>query len=81
MVDTLKLVLTPAILSFIVAYFATPLVIKLAEKIGIIDDPRKKTHPKVIHTYPTPRGGGLAIFIATKVVLARKSCPPESFKL
>ena len=67
MVDTLKLVLTPAILSFIVAYFATPLVIKLAEKIGIIDDPRKKTHPKVIHTYPTPRGGGLAIFIAVLV--------------
>ncbi len=42
----------------------TPLVIKYAAKIGIIDDPAKNKHPKVIHTYPTPRGGGIPIFIA-----------------
>ncbi|HJX45602.1 MAG TPA: MraY family glycosyltransferase [Patescibacteria group bacterium] len=51
-------------ISFFVSYLITPQVIKLAYKIGIIDDPKKKKHPKVIHTYPVPRGGGLAIFLA-----------------
>jgi UDP-GlcNAc:undecaprenyl-phosphate/decaprenyl-phosphate GlcNAc-1-phosphate transferase len=55
--------LYPLGVSFLIAYFSTPLVIKLANKIGIIDDPQKHLHPKVIHTYPTPRGGGLAVFL------------------
>jgi len=38
------------------------MVIHLADKLGIIDDPKSHSHPKVIHTYPTPRGGGLSIF-------------------
>ena len=50
--------------SFLIAYLSTPLVIKLAKKWGIVDDPKKHKHPKVIHTYPVPRGGGLAIFAA-----------------
>lgn len=58
----LDLVFLPAALAAAVVFIATPLVIKLAWKIGIIDDPKKNKHPKVIHTYPTPRGGGLAIF-------------------
>ena len=47
--------------------FFTPLVIKLAHKIGIIDDPKVHKHPKVIHSYPVPRGGGLAIFAAVLI--------------
>lgn len=35
--------------------------------MGIIDDPKKNHHPKVIHTVPTPRGGGIPIFIALLV--------------
>lgn len=42
---------------------ATPLVIRLAWRFGIIDDPKKNKHIKVIHTKPIPRGGGLAIFL------------------
>lgn len=57
-----KLAIFPGLVSALVAFAATPLVIKLAYKIGIIDDPSKSKHPKVIHTYPVPRGGGLAIF-------------------
>lgn len=56
------LFLLPWITSAVVAFAATPLVIKFAKKMGIIDYPG--THPKVIHTYPTPRGGGIPIFIA-----------------
>jgi UDP-GlcNAc:undecaprenyl-phosphate GlcNAc-1-phosphate transferase len=33
-------------------------------KLKIVDDPTKHKHPKVIHTYPIPRGGGLAIFLS-----------------
>ena len=47
----------------IVAYLSTPLVIRFANKIGIIDDPKTHKHPKVIHTYPVPRGGGIAIYL------------------
>jgi len=59
-----NLSLLPGILSLILAFMVTPLVIKFAYKIGIIDNPKKNKHPKVIHTYPTPRGGGLAIYLA-----------------
>jgi len=51
------------IVSLILTYLATPLVIRFAKKINIIDDPKKHKHPKVIHTYPVPRGGGIATFI------------------
>lgn len=55
------------ILSFLtatlVSFLATPLVIKLAWSVGLIDDPAKNKHVKVIHTKPTPRAGGLAIYI------------------
>lgn len=49
----------PALISFLV----TPLVIKLAWKLNLIDDPQKNRHPKTTHTYPVPRGGGLSIFL------------------
>jgi UDP-GlcNAc:undecaprenyl-phosphate GlcNAc-1-phosphate transferase len=58
------LVILPAATSIVIAYTATPFVIKFARKIGIIDDPKTHKHIKVIHTYPVPRGGGLAIFAA-----------------
>lgn len=50
----------PALLSFIFTY---P-VIKFAKRWGIVDDPKKNKHPKVTHTYPVPRGGGLAIYLS-----------------
>jgi UDP-GlcNAc:undecaprenyl-phosphate GlcNAc-1-phosphate transferase len=59
-----KLAITAGLVSAVIAYLTTPLVIKFAQKIGIIDDPKKHKHPKVIHTYPVPRGGGLPIFAA-----------------
>ncbi len=58
--DILKYIFT----SSLIAFFATPITIKLAKKIGIIDDPRTHKHPKVIHTYPVPRGGGLPVYIS-----------------
>lgn len=57
-----KIFVIPAILAAIIAYTATPIAISAAWRFGLIDDPKKNLHPKVIHTKPTPRAGGLAIF-------------------
>ena len=66
--NTLRnLFLFPWFIAAIIAFVSTPLVIKLATRLGIIDDPKKNKHPKVIHTYPTPRGGGIPIFLALLV--------------
>lgn len=51
-------------LAALISFLATPLVIYLAWKFDFIDDPKRHRHPKVIHTRPIPRGGGLAIYIA-----------------
>lgn len=63
--NTRDLFLLPLITSMVVAFAATPIVIKFAKKLGIVDYP--SSHPKVIHTRPTPRGGGIPIFIALLV--------------
>src|SRR3989344_6199837 len=62
-----NLFLFPGLSAFFLSFLSTPIVIKLAGKLGIIDDPKKNKHPKVIHTYPIPRGGGIPIFIALLV--------------
>lgn len=54
----------PELVSLLVSFAATFFVIKYAKKLKIVDDPQKNKHPKVIHTKPTPRGGGIAIFLA-----------------
>jgi len=59
-----NLFLLPWLVATAVSFLTTPLVIKFAGRLGIIDDPVKSTHPKVIHTVPTPRGGGIPIFLA-----------------
>jgi len=53
--------------SFITALCVTPIVIALYKKFRWIDDPKKSSHPKVVHTRPVPRGGGIIIFLATLV--------------
>ncbi len=58
------LFLLPWILSAVIAFLTTPLIIKFAGRMGIIDDPKVNKHPKVIHSVPTPRGGGIPIFLA-----------------
>lgn len=64
MSNILILALIPGATAAFLSFVITPLVIKIAKKLGMIDDPAKNPHPKKIHTYPTPRGGGIAIFAA-----------------
>jgi UDP-GlcNAc:undecaprenyl-phosphate GlcNAc-1-phosphate transferase len=62
-----NLVVLPALVALVVSALSTPLIIKIAGRLGIIDDPKAHKHPKVIHTYPVPRGGGMAIFLAVTI--------------
>jgi UDP-GlcNAc:undecaprenyl-phosphate GlcNAc-1-phosphate transferase len=65
--DIYEIALLSLSFSAFISFAATPLVIRLAHYLKIIDDPKGKTHAKVIHTYPVPRGGGLAIFISVLI--------------
>lgn len=56
----LKILFFSAILSFAVC----PLTIFIYRRQGWLDDPLKSKHPKTIHQYPVPRGGGVPIFLA-----------------
>lgn len=58
-----NLFVLPLLVAAIGAYFSTPLIIKMSWKLGLVDDPKKNKHPKVIHDKPTPRSGGLAAYI------------------
>lgn len=64
-----SLTLEPGLVAFFISFFVTFLTIKLSAKLGIVDDPKKNKHEKVIHTKPTPRGGGLPIFLAVTVAV------------
>lgn len=55
------------LVSLLISLLITPLVIFLYKKFNWLDDPKKSQHPKVIHKYPTPRGGGVPIFISILV--------------
>lgn len=62
-----KLLLYPWLLTAFAAFCITPLIIKFAKRLDIVDDPKIHKHPKIIHTTPTPRGGGIPIFLAILV--------------
>ncbi|MBI3397356.1 undecaprenyl/decaprenyl-phosphate alpha-N-acetylglucosaminyl 1-phosphate transferase [Candidatus Woesebacteria bacterium] len=60
--------LLAGLISLGISLLVSPIIIKAATFLGIVDDPKKNKHPKVIHTYPTPRGGGIVVFIAVLIV-------------
>lgn len=55
------------ILSFISAFLTTailtPLCIPLIKKLGLVDDPKTHKHPAMLHTKPTPRAGGVPLWL------------------
>ncbi len=57
-----RLLFLPIILAFLISYLMTGIVRNFYLGKKWLDDPKKQTHPKVIHTYPVPRGGGIAIY-------------------
>ncbi|HWP30881.1 MAG TPA: MraY family glycosyltransferase [Fimbriimonadales bacterium] len=55
---------TAFFLSLVTAFLTTPLVIRLAKRFGAIDMPGD---PRRVHEKPTPRWGGIAIYLAILV--------------
>ncbi|OIP57889.1 MAG: hypothetical protein COX79_05190 [Candidatus Levybacteria bacterium CG_4_10_14_0_2_um_filter_36_16] len=56
--------LLPFLVTLFVSIILTPLVIRFAKKIKLIDDPKTHNHPALLHKNPIPRAGGLALFFA-----------------
>ena len=54
------------IISVVLALFVSPLSIKLAKKIGVIDTPKDARR---VHKEPIPRFGGLAIFVGSMAAM------------
>ncbi len=52
------------LIPFFTALGIAPFVISLYKKNKWLDDPTTYAHPKVLHTTPLPRGGGIVIFAA-----------------
>jgi UDP-GlcNAc:undecaprenyl-phosphate GlcNAc-1-phosphate transferase len=49
------------ILAALITFSVTPLVILLANRFGLVDDPHKRYHPAHVHTGIIPRAGGLSL--------------------
>lgn len=47
--------------SVVTAFLVTKLVVRYGRVLNIVDDPKLHRHPKVVHTEPVPRGGGIPI--------------------
>jgi len=59
-----KLIFSPFLSAAGISFLATPLIISLYRRLGWLDNPKKVKRLKNTHTYPVPRGGGIAIFLA-----------------
>jgi len=55
--------ITAFFVALVASTLATPLVIRLATKYHLVDDPKKRKHPAHTHTGIIPRAGGLALFL------------------
>lgn len=51
-----------ALLSGLITFFLTPLVIRFARRYNLVDDPKHRYHPAHTHKGIVPRAGGLALF-------------------
>lgn len=52
-----------AILGYLIAFVSTPVVAALAKRFGFVDHPNRN-HPAVLHDKPTPRAGGVALYLS-----------------
>jgi len=57
------IILYPFIIAFIITALITPLSLVFIKKMGLVDDPRYHKHPAMLHKKPTPRGGGIPLFM------------------
>jgi len=63
----MKAVVIPSLFAFLITFLTTPLVIKLAKKLQLVDDPKKRKHPAHTHQGVIPRGGGLSLYFGLTI--------------
>jgi len=68
--DEYKSLLLPFLVTFAIAYFITPLSIKLIKKIGAVDNPSTHKHPAMLITKSVPRGGSIPFFLSFVIGVA-----------
>lgn len=65
----MELFLIPFITAFLISFLVTPILIKIAPKFGLVDNPRTSTHPAKLHKIPVPRGAGIVFWASTVPVI------------
>lgn len=60
----------PLVVSTLSTFFITPIIIPLAKRLDLVDDPKKRFHPAHTHKGIIPRAGGLALFFGVCVGVA-----------
>lgn len=63
----MNLVWWPFGIAAAISWGVTKIVVTWGKAWGIVDDPKKHVHPKVVHERPVPRGGGIPILAALLV--------------
>lgn len=74
----LKYILEALLISVSVAALTTPLSIQIARKLGIIDKPEEARR---VHRRPTPRFGGMGIFLGTTAAMLIPAGMSEEIKV
>lgn len=57
------MIIVALLVSALIGFATTPLVILLAQKYQLVDDPKKRSHPANTHVGIVPRAGGIALLI------------------
>lgn len=63
--DQLHLTLFPFLISLVISFLITPLVIYFYTQFGWLVYPDKTKHPAHTHHKPVPKGGGIPVFLGT----------------
>lgn len=65
----MELFLIPFIVAAAISALTSQIVIKVAPRLGLIDDPKKSKHPGKLHKEPVPSGGGIAFWASIVPVM------------
>src|SRR3989338_11233687 len=65
----MSLILLASVTVFLITFLITPVFIKIAKRLNLIDDPASRFHPANTHEGIIPRAGGLPIFIGIVIAV------------
>ena len=71
-------ILETLVISMVIAYITSPLSIRIAHKLGVIDRPKDARR---VHKKPIPRFGGMAIFLGSMAAMSIPAGMNEKIKI